>query len=111
MPLVGMQRYFNNEDTYNTAEVQRVCRFLAEPGQQRFVWAVSDNGPGLSSDARKHGEFDDGRSETNIMLHVCHALSPRSRTWITHPSPHQPTGPTINTTWQTTYVSGKASHP
>jgi len=75
MPLVGMQRYFSNEGIYNMPDVQRVRRFLAEPGQNRLVWAVSDNGPGMSSDARKHGAFDDAPSETNTMLHVCHMLS------------------------------------
>ena len=75
MPLVGMQRYFSNDDVYNMPEVERVRRFLAEPGQNRIVWAVCEVGPGMSSDAKKHGAFDDAPPETNTMLHVCHMLN------------------------------------
>lgn len=74
MPLVGMQRYFNDPNTYDMPEVTRVRRYLNQP--DHLVWSVTDGGPGMSSDARTHGAFDDSPPEPNTMLHVCEMLKP-----------------------------------
>ncbi|MCP4306298.1 MAG: alpha/beta hydrolase [bacterium] len=57
--VVGMQRYFlNDDDVYTTAELDVVRDFLA--GREgRTVWSPTMGGPGLSSGALEHTTFDD----------------------------------------------------
>jgi hypothetical protein len=60
MPLVGMQRYFTNSAVYSQSEVERVRQFLAlSPDRRSEVWSEEDRGPGLVSDAIRHGAFAD----------------------------------------------------
>jgi hypothetical protein len=58
-PLVGMQRYLNDTNTYNEQEVQAVRTFL-ERSQDSCVWSIAEGqGAGLESNAVRHGGFDD----------------------------------------------------
>lgn len=77
-PLVGMQRYVTEDDVYKMADVKKVRQFFAEDSDHT-VWAVTDNGAGLASDAVRHGGFDDAvfkpgeeirRSTIDSILHV-----------------------------------------
>jgi hypothetical protein len=59
-PIGGMQRYldeavFQGEDF---GDIQAVAAFLAAD-PERTVWSPSERGPGLNSDAKKHGGFDE----------------------------------------------------
>lgn len=58
MPLVGMERFFTIGAFGDDAQVQRVWAFLkAKPN--RMVWSKAEGaGPGLNSDAQRHGDFD-----------------------------------------------------
>lgn len=55
-PLLGMQRY-HDAAAYPGAALDRVRTFLAE--HQRTVWAKAGPALGLSSDADRHGGFDE----------------------------------------------------
>lgn len=59
MPLVGLQRYLESA-SYGGDEfgaVSTVKAFL-NAAAHRTVWSPADGGPGLSSNARRHGDFD-----------------------------------------------------
>jgi hypothetical protein len=62
MPLVGMERFYNNSTYAQAPAVVTVKSFLeAVPG--RTVWSsVSGAGDGYNSSAAKHGDFDNDRS-------------------------------------------------
>jgi len=53
MPIVGMQRYHTNADPYIAPEIQAVTKYL----QGKCVWSIAQDGPGLSTAAKKHGDF------------------------------------------------------
>lgn len=57
MPLVGMERYYENRAPYAANKsIKNVLAYLKD----RLVWAISTgNAPGWNSDAKKHGAFDD----------------------------------------------------
>jgi hypothetical protein len=56
-PLVGMQRYYSREAPYDTPEVLSCVDYLLA-SSERAVWSVVNAGNGLSSSAKKHGDFD-----------------------------------------------------
>lgn len=61
VPLLGMQRYVADTEVFSAAQfpvVQQVRDFFAK-GKQRSVWSIADAGPGVSSAAVSHGDFDD----------------------------------------------------
>jgi len=62
MPLLGMQRFFASTSTYDEQrfpEVQAVRGWLSRD-PKRTVWSVvRDAGPGLNSESKDHGFFDD----------------------------------------------------
>jgi len=51
-PIVGMHRYFEDEDTYQDDDIATVRAFLS--AQDRSVWAIENRGPGLASSAVAH---------------------------------------------------------
>ena len=55
MPLVGMQRYFDQAETYDSRAVRR----MRDYAHDKCVWSVIDGGTGRRSSARKHGDFDE----------------------------------------------------
>jgi hypothetical protein len=57
LPIVGMQRYYQAEQVYNSPEVSRVRAFINSDAK-RAVWSVENRGPGLSSASTSHGDFD-----------------------------------------------------
>lgn len=60
LPLVGMQRYHGASPAFDPSpfpEIQRVRQRLAA-FPQPWVWSESHAGPGLSTAARSHGDFD-----------------------------------------------------
>ncbi|HXT11405.1 MAG TPA: hypothetical protein VN873_07560 [Candidatus Angelobacter sp.] len=61
VPILGMQRYMNQSDVYSMPEMEVIRTFLAVGDRQ--VWSKQNGGAGLSSDALKHGEFDDTTGE------------------------------------------------
>jgi hypothetical protein len=68
-PLLGMQRYFVGEQYRGMDTVKRVRRYLDRSGE-RLVWSVVDGGPGLSSQCRKHQDFDQEEVTVRSMQHV-----------------------------------------
>jgi hypothetical protein len=59
VPIVGMQRYYNQRDIYKDAAIITVREFVAED-PKRSVWApASGNASGLNSAALHHTAFDD----------------------------------------------------
>lgn len=59
-PIVGMQRFINDEKVFSEAEfpeVDRVRDFLAENGR-RAVWSVATQQTGMKSSSKSHGDFD-----------------------------------------------------
>jgi hypothetical protein len=60
-PLVGMERYYSGTGPYDAGsfpEIAEVKRVLG--GFRRaLVWSESNEGPGLNSASKKHGDFDD----------------------------------------------------
>jgi pimeloyl-ACP methyl ester carboxylesterase len=62
MPLLGMERFHDPDDFPAAAhpDLATVRSFLARSAD-RAVWAVTarDSPPGLRTEARKHGDFDD----------------------------------------------------
>jgi hypothetical protein len=60
MPIGGMQRYLT-QDVFSGpdfGDVKTVGTFLAAHSD-RTVWSPSNRGPGLNSDSKHHGDFDD----------------------------------------------------
>ena len=60
MPIGGMQRYIT-QDIFNGpdfGDIKTVAAFLAAD-PTRTVWSPSNRGPGLNSDSKHHGDFDD----------------------------------------------------
>lgn len=55
MPLLGMQRYFDQTEIYQMSAVANVRAYVGDEA----VWSVADGGSGRRSAARKHGDFDD----------------------------------------------------
>lgn len=71
-PIVGMQRYYDNSryDAGGFPDVERVRNFMAQ-GVNRSLWSVNDDGPGLSTQALRHGDFD---NDEWTVASVCHLL-------------------------------------
>jgi hypothetical protein len=58
MPIVGMERYLTSAASQVDPHVAKVLGFLSEK-PNRTVWSYSmGQSPGLNSDARRHGDFD-----------------------------------------------------
>ena len=57
MPLVGMQRFYEQATFSDDQSVRTVLTFLKEK-PDRMVWSPASGGAGLSSDSKKHGDFD-----------------------------------------------------
>lgn len=77
-PLVGMQRYHAKTKVYKSAGVKKVRQFINE-NANRVIWSMDNKGPGLSSDAIRHGGFDDAvfkpsvekrRATIDSVLHI-----------------------------------------
>ncbi len=81
-PLVGMQRYYDlkkdGKDVYQQPAVRGVRKFLDGVGLERaVVWSEDDRGPGLTSDAIQHGDFEntkDKKPHIKTMESVMHIL-------------------------------------
>lgn len=74
-PLAGMERYLSRANVYDEEEVRTVRNFLTKHAE-RTVWSETDGGLGLSSNARKHGGFDDtAGSMIETMRSVVHVLN------------------------------------
>lgn len=75
-PLLGMERFFKKAAIYKGGDVQAVRAFLSLPSE-RAVWSREDRGPGLVSDALKHGDFDsvDATYSTKTMQSVAKFLT------------------------------------
>jgi len=54
-PLVGMQRYFDRTDIYDSEAVVSVRRYAGD----NCIWSEEDAGSGRRSSAQKHGDFDE----------------------------------------------------
>jgi hypothetical protein len=70
LPLVGMERYHTGAPPFDTfPEINRVhdrSTAFAEP----WIWSESQAGPGLSTLARKHGDFDDDPKTLESVAYV-----------------------------------------
>jgi hypothetical protein len=59
LPIVGMERYYEQKDVYDQPEIAVARAFLAESARHA-VWSVTDQGDdGLLANAVSHGGFDD----------------------------------------------------
>jgi hypothetical protein len=61
-PIVGMERFIIRIPPFDAtafATVEQVRAFLLAPGRHRVVWSPASDGPGLSSQSYRHGDFDD----------------------------------------------------
>lgn len=60
MPIAGMQRYLTQAVFANGEfpDIKTVATFFSAQGR-RVVWSPSTAGPGLNSNAARHGDFDD----------------------------------------------------
>lgn len=71
-PLVGMQRFHTDRAPFTAErfpEIARARRAIgATPGG--CVWSVADGGPGLSSRASRHGDFDDDPATLASVAHM-----------------------------------------
>lgn len=59
-PLIGMERFYSGEwpfDPTSDENLKEVLDYLLTDPKQR-VWSKEDKGPGLASNAVKHGDFD-----------------------------------------------------
>ncbi|MBL8264850.1 hypothetical protein [Steroidobacter sp.] len=72
-PLVGMQRYFEDRDTYSAAnfpEIEQVRVWLATVADS-LVWSKTDNaGAGLGSSSNDHGAFDNDAETLQSLRHI-----------------------------------------
>jgi hypothetical protein len=61
MPLVGMQRFHTGQTPFDMIRFPRIdlCLQRLKQFPDSWVWAPVDNGPGKSSLAVHHGDFDD----------------------------------------------------
>lgn len=68
MPVVGMERYLTSAASRDNPDVKAVLDYLDEkPG--RSVWSYSmGQAPGLNSDSRKHGDFDNDPATLESVL-------------------------------------------
>lgn len=74
-PLAGMERYLARTTVYDEEEVKTVREFLIRSAEQT-IWSEVAGGPGLSSNARKHGGLDETSGTMNkTMLSVLQTLS------------------------------------
>jgi hypothetical protein len=73
-PLVGMARYLERQEVYNAEDFPNIeaCRRFYSRYDNSLIWALSNRGEGLNSDAKSHGEFDDVDEDT--MTSVKHIL-------------------------------------
>ena len=67
LALLGMRRYHNLEVFVGREGVSAVLDFLAG---KPAVWAVADDGPGLTSGARKHGSFSSDPRTLESIRHL-----------------------------------------
>lgn len=71
-PLVGMQKFYSGNAAYNAdsyPEIAAVNRYLSAKSNG-FVWSKIDNGAGLSSDSRDHGDFDNDDATLKSLGHI-----------------------------------------
>jgi hypothetical protein len=69
LPIVGMQRYFLDSDTYQMAEVAVARNFINED-PRRVVWATENRGVGLASSASEHGGFAEEPATLASIKHI-----------------------------------------
>lgn len=71
MPLVGMQRYYEQVPVFgDDPSVKTVFDFL-KANPNRVVWSPTLNaGPGLNSDAARHGDFDNDKRTLESVVDV-----------------------------------------
>lgn len=72
IPLVGMQRYLNEQDVFTSADfpqVAAVAQFLGQVPDSK-VWSVITAGPGTSSHAEAHGDFDNDQTTLDSVVHI-----------------------------------------
>jgi hypothetical protein len=75
LPLVGMQRYYTDAETYRQPEVERVRSLLSGIADKRSeVWSEENRGDGLWSDAVKHGGFDSTDERAKTIASIQHIL-------------------------------------
>jgi hypothetical protein len=75
IPLVGMQRYLNETDVFKPADFSHVAAVADFLGQQPDgkVWSVTSAGPGTSSHAQAHGDFDNDEVTLESVAHILSA--------------------------------------
>ncbi len=72
MPIVGMQRFYDEDDFSQTkfpavATVREYLRSIPDS----IVWSVEDSaGPGLKSTSRSHGDFDNDATTLASVSHI-----------------------------------------
>lgn len=70
MPLVGMERYFLDGPFGTDASVAKVSKFL-NAAPNRMVWSHAQSSlPGLSSDAGRHGDFDNDEATLKSLQEI-----------------------------------------
>ena len=63
-PILGMQRFHNLKDVFGAKdfpEVEQARRFFAAPPQRCAVWSIVNNGNGMASASKAHGDFDNDK--------------------------------------------------
>ncbi|MDP2234508.1 MAG: hypothetical protein Q8K89_12790 [Actinomycetota bacterium] len=69
LPLLGMQRFFDNEETYDAHGFPDVVwgrKFLANS----TVWSEADQGPGRCTEAHQHGAFDEDEATLGSLVDI-----------------------------------------
>jgi len=72
-PIVGMQRYFSQNAPFEPgrhASIDECIRFV-DKRTNSVVWSEKNDGPGLASGARKHGDFDNDTATLESVRHIC----------------------------------------
>lgn len=68
VPLVGMQRYCENQRVYRDQDIETVRAFLAQP--RCAVWSVENSGTGLACNTTTHTGFDENRVTLDNIQHI-----------------------------------------
>jgi hypothetical protein len=69
LPLVGMKRYHGGQAPFDGPDITRVCDELVG-FPNAWIWSESQQGEGLSTIARKHGDFDNDELTLKSIAHL-----------------------------------------
>jgi hypothetical protein len=80
-PLLGMQRFLIEEETFDAAHFPDVAwarKEIGSTGAVAAVWSEQVGVPGYESRSKRHGDFDDETVTINSVAHILkHGIAPR----------------------------------